>query len=138
MTQKVVDLLINKIVKELPISNNLFIVIVVQFNIKRHLINYYRIYKLAKEESYNVYIFPTSYTRSKTRNKNLVRSKKQFNMQNRGTVLGLGLLYYTESILIAMLSNICFPISLINEARYIFEGIIPDDDNIFNLRLVNN
>lgn len=38
----------------------------------------------------------------------------------------------------AMLSNVCTPIGLVNEARYISVDIVPDDNDIFNLRLVDN
>ena len=37
-----------------------------------------------------------------------------------------------------VLSNICTSIGLVNRARYISVDIISDDDNIFNLQLVDN
>ena len=36
-----------------------------------------------------------------------------------------------------MLSNVCTPIGLVNGAKYISTGIILDDNNILNLRLVD-
>ena len=128
----------SKIAKELSINNNLFLVVVVQFNAKRHLINRYQIYKFVKEKSQDVYIFPASYIRSKTRNGNLVTSKKLFPVQDRGVVIGPGLLYYTKGMPTAMLSNVYTPISLMNRARYISVSIVLNDDNMFNLRLVDN
>lgn len=76
LTQKGFDLLNNKIVEELPISNNLSSVVVIQPNAKRHLINRHQILKLAKKKLQDIYIFSASHIRSKTRNKNLVKSKK--------------------------------------------------------------
>ncbi len=64
--------------------------------------------------------------------------KKLFQVQDRGAVTGPGLPYYTEGMPIAVLSNVCTPIGLVNRARYISVGIVPDDDGMFNLRLVDN
>ncbi len=133
LTQEDVNLLNSKIAEELPTSNDLSSVVVVQSNAKRYLINRHQIYKFAKEKSQDVYIFPASHTRSKTRNENLVTSKKLFQVQDGGAVTGPGLLYYTEGMPTAVLSNVCTPIGLVNGARYISVGIIPDDDGMFNL-----
>ena len=65
-------------------------------------------------------------------------SKKLFHVQDRGAITRPGLLYYTKSMLITVLSTICTPISLVNKARYISVGIVLDDDNMFNLQLVDN
>ncbi len=133
LTQEDINLLNSKIAKELPTSNDLFSVIVVKSNPKRHLINRHQIYKFAKEKSQDVYIFPVSHTRSKTRNENLVTSEKLFQVQDGGAVTGPGLLYYTKGIPTAVLSNVCTPLSLVNGARYISVGIVLDDNSIFNL-----
>lgn len=50
----------------------------------------------------------------------------------------LRLLYYTKGMLTAIFSNICTLLSLVNRARYISIGIVPDNNGIFNLRLVGN
>ena len=138
LTQKDINLLNSKIAKELPMSDDLSSVVVIQSNAKKHSINCYQIYKFAKEKFQNVYIFPASHTRSKTRNKNLVISKKLFQVQDGGVVTRPGLLYYTKGISIVVFSNICIPISLENGARYISIGIVLDDNGIFNLQLVDN
>ena len=78
LTKKNVNLLNNKIAKKLPTSNDLSLVVIVQFNTKKYLINCYQIYKFAKEKFQDVYIFSASHIRSKTSNKNLVTSKKLF------------------------------------------------------------
>lgn len=67
-----------------------------------------------------------------------VTSKKLFQMQDGGIVTRLRLLYYTKDIPTAVFSNVCTPISLVNGARYIFVCIVPDDNSIFNLQLVDN
>ena len=72
------SLLNNKIAEQLPMSNDLFSVVVVQSNMKRYLINCYEIYKFAKEKPQDVYIFQAPHTRSKTRNENLVIREKLF------------------------------------------------------------
>ncbi len=77
-TQKDVNLLNSKIAKELPTINDLFLVVIVQSNTKKQPVNYHQIYKSAKEKSQDVYIFPTSYIRSKNKNENLVRIEKLF------------------------------------------------------------
>ncbi len=138
LTQEDVNLPNSKIAKELLISNNLSSVVVVQSNAEKHLINCHQIYNFAKEKSQDVYIFPVSYTRSITRNENLVTSKKLFQVQDGGAVAGPGLLYYTKGMPIAILSNVCILISLVNKARYISIGIVLDDDDMFHLRLLDN
>lgn len=75
MTQKNINLFTTKIVKNLPTNNNLFLVVIIQ-SYKKNLINRHQIYKLAKKKSQNIYIFLTSYTKSKTKDVNLVISKK--------------------------------------------------------------
>ena len=119
-------------------NNDLSLVVVVQSNTKKYLINCHQIYKFAKEKSQNVYIFSASHTRSKTRNENLVISEKLFQVQDRGIVTGPRLLYYTKGMSTAMFSNIYTPIGLVNGAKYISIDIISDDDGMFNLRLVDN
>ena len=54
-------------------------------------------------------------------------------MQDRSTITRPGLLYYTESMPIAVFSNVCIPIGSVNGARYISVGIVPDDDSMLNL-----
>lgn len=39
---------------------------------------------------------------------------------------------------IALFTNICTPIGLVNKVKYISKGIVPDDDDILNLELVNH
>ena len=39
---------------------------------------------------------------------------------------------------IAVFSNICTPIGLVNRARYIFIGIISNNDGMFDLQPVDN
>ena len=65
-------------------------------------------------------------------------SEKLFQVQNRSAVTGPRLLYYTKSMPTTMLSNIYTPIDLVNRTKYISINIVPEDDGIFNLRLVNN
>lgn len=78
LTQKNVNLLNSKVSKELFISNNLFLVIVIQTNIKRHLINWHQIYKMARKKSQNIYIFPIFHTWLKIRGENFVLGKSYF------------------------------------------------------------
>ncbi len=61
-----------------------------------------------------------------------------FQIQDGGPITRPILLYYTEGMPIAMFSNVCIPISLVNGVRYISVGIVSDDDNMSNLRLVDN
>ncbi len=49
-----------------------------------------------------------------------------------------GFLYYTKGMPTALLSNVYSLIDLINGARYISVGIVPEDDGMFNLRIVDN
>lgn len=138
LTQKGFDLLNNKIAEKLPISNNLSLVVIIQSNAKKILINCHRILKLAKKKSQDVYIFSASHIRSKTRNKNLVTSKKIFQVPDGGAITRLGLLFYTKSIPITILSNVYTSLGLVNRVRYISVSIVLDHDSIFNLRLVDN
>ena len=50
LTEKNVDLLNCKVVEELPMSNNLFSVVVIQTNMKRHLINRHQIYVIDRKK----------------------------------------------------------------------------------------
>lgn len=50
----------------------------------------------------------------------------------------LQLLYYTKSMLAVIFSNACTSISWVNGAEYIFVDIIPDNNNMLNLWLVDN
>ena len=65
-------------------------------------------------------------------------SKKLFQIQDKGAVTGPRLLYYTKNMPTAMFSNIYIPISLVYGARYISVDIVPNDDGMFNLRLIDN
>ncbi len=66
-------------------------------------------------------------------------SEKLFYVQDGGgAVIGSGLLYYIKGMPTAVLSNVCTPIGLVNGVRYISISIVPDDDGMFNLRLVDN
>ena len=56
-----------------------------------------------------------------------------FQIQDEGAITGPRLLYYTTGMPIAVFSNICIPIGLVNGARYIFVGIVSDHDDMFNL-----
>lgn len=116
----------------------IFLVIIVQINTKRYLINCYKIYKLAKEKSQNLYIFSLLYIRLKTRDENLIISKKLFQIQDKTIITRSGLLYYTKSILTAALNNICTFIGLMNEARYISIKIIPNNNSMINYQLIDN
>lgn len=51
LTQGDVDLLNSKVTEELPTSNDLFLVVVIQINAKRYLINRHQIYIIARENS---------------------------------------------------------------------------------------
>ena len=53
-------------------------------------------------------------------------------MQDGDIVTGLGLLYYTEGMPTAILSNICTPLALVNGARYQVIGIVLNDNGMFN------
>ena len=119
-------------------SNDLFSVVIIQSNAKKHLINCYQIYKFVIEKSQAIYIFLISHTRSKTRNQNLVISKKLFQVQDWGAVTGQGLLYYIKSMPTTVLSNVCTFIGLVNEARYISISIVSDKNGLFNLQQVDN
>ena len=66
-------------------------------------------------------------------NKNFVTSKKLFQVQNRGVITRLELLYYTKSMLTAMINNVYIIIGLVNRAKYIFVNIVLNDDSMFNL-----
>ena len=59
-------------------------------------------------------------------------------MQDRGTITGLELLYYTKDMLTAMLSNVYTPIGLVNGARYQAVGIVSDENDMSNFRKVSN
>ncbi len=59
-------------------------------------------------------------------------------MQDRCIITRLRLLYYTKDMSIIVLSNICTSIGLVNRARYISIDIVLDNDDMFNLWLVNN
>lgn len=64
--------------------------------------------------------------------------KKLFQVQDRGTITGPGLLYYTKSILSTGFSNVCISIGLVNEAWYQAISIIPDENGIFNFWKVHD
>ena len=128
----------SKIAKKLLMNNDLSSVVVIQSNTKKHLINCYQIYKFAKEKPQDVYIFSASHTRLKTRNRNLMTSKKLFQVQDRSAITGPRLLYYTKGMLTIVFSNVYTPIDLVNRVRYISIGIILNDNGMFNLQLVNN
>lgn len=132
LTQKDVNLLNNKISKELPTNNNFFLVVVIQINAKKHLINWHQIYKMARKKSQNVYIFSASHIWSNVRGGNFMSGKKLFHVQDRSTVTRPELLYYTKGLLTTILSNVCRSISLVNEARYQAVDIVPDENSMSN------
>lgn len=59
-------------------------------------------------------------------------------MQDKGTITKSGLLYNTKSMLIAILSNMCISINLVNKIRYQAVNIISDKNSMSNFRKIHN
>lgn len=87
---------------------------------------------MAKKKFENVYIFLTSFIKSKIRGGNFMLNKKLFQMQDRGMVIEIKLLYYTQSMPTTVLSNVYILINLMNKARYQAIDIIPNNNAKFN------
>lgn len=67
---------------------------------------------------------------SKARSKNLVSSKKLFQLQDQNIVTRRKLLYYTKDISTTMLNSVSTSINLINKARYQTVDIILNNNDI--------
>lgn len=61
-----------------------------------------------------------------------------FEVQDRGIVTRLGLLYYTKDMFTVMFSNICIFISLVNEAKYQAVDIILNENGISHFWKIHN
>ena len=122
-----------RVVTELPISESLDTVVVVQKNKTRHLINQLQIERFARANNRDILIFPAEHYRLKKNGGNLVRHKLLFDAQDgEGNCTGPGLLFYCMGMPANLLANQCIPLGIVNGVRAIAIGVVPNPEGKLN------
>lgn len=142
LTQADVSKLNEKVVTGLTLSDPLNNIVIVQRNKTRHLINRLQIERFARSVGHDIVIFPAQHSRTKREGGEAILQKDLFSIQDGDCgATGPGLLYYCKGMPVALLTNMCTALGMVNGARSTAYGIItwPDSKspNTILLILVN-
>jgi hypothetical protein len=124
MTAADVDTLNKQVSPILPLGG-LDTVCVTRSNQRRHHINRLQTRRFAEARGQDIYVFPASHSRTKKTHGSL-RIDELLATQDGGSAKGPGLFLYTQGMPITVLYNTCTPLGLVNGARGIAAGIVPD------------
>ncbi len=118
LTQADISMLNEKVVIGLTLNDPLNNIVIVQRNKTRHLINHLQIERFARFVGHHIVIFPAQHSRTRRKGGKAILQKDLFSIQdkNRGAT-SLGLLYYCKGMPVALLTNICTALGMINGAR---------------------
>ena len=109
----------------LTLSDPLNNIVIIQQNKTRHLINRLQIERFAHSVGHNIVIFRAQHSRTKREGGKVILQKDLFSIQDgdRGAT-GPGLLYYCKGMPVALLTNMCTALGMVNDARSTTCGII--------------
>ena len=125
MTQANVSILNKKVVTGLTLSDLLNNIVIVQQNKTKYLINCLQIERFARSVCHDIVIVLAQYSRTKRERGKVILQKDLFSIQDgdRGAT-GPGLLYYCKGMPVALLTNMCTALGMVNGARSTAYGII--------------
>ncbi len=112
-------------------------VVIVQRNATRHIINQIQIKRFAKAHNRDVILFPTEHSCIKKDGGQIVDDTNLLTVQDgEGTCIGPGIMYYCKRMPACLLTNMNTQLDMVNGARTLVSGIIPDlqgNTQLFNL-----
>lgn len=115
---------------DIPATGAMDTVIIVQKSKTRHLINRLQIEKYARANNQDIIIFPAKHYRMKKDGGNLIQHESLFEAQDgEGNCTGPGLLLYCKGIPACLLANHCTPLGIVNGARAIVHGVVPNPNS---------
>ncbi len=139
LTHGDVAMLHRKAVTALTLSDPLKNIVIVQRNKTRHLINRLQIERFAWSVGHDIIIFPAQHSRIKREGGENVLHKDLFFIQNGDHgATGPGSLYYCKGMPVALLTNMCTALGIVNRARSKAYGIItwPDSKSHCGILLI--
>ncbi len=117
LTHGDVAMLNRKVVTALTLSDPLKNIVIVQRNKTRHLINRLQIERFARSVGHDIIIFPAQHSRTKREGRENVLHKDLFSIQDGDHgATGPGLLYYCKGMPVALLTNMCTALGMVNRA----------------------
>ncbi len=118
LIQADISMLNEKVVTGLTLNDPLNNIVIVQRNKTRHLINCLQIERFARSIGYDIVIFPAQHNRTRRERGKAILQKDLFSIQDgdRGAT-GSGLLYYCKGMPVALLTNMCTTLGMVNGAR---------------------
>lgn len=126
-----VNLLNDRVAVELPSPESLNSVVVVQRNELRHTINRFQTERFARTRGTPLFIFPACHFRTRKDGKAPILHEDLFSCKDDdGKANGPGLLYYCKDMPAMLLSNMCTPLGIVNDARVIMKGLVPHHDSM--------
>ncbi len=130
LTHGNVAMLNRKVVTALTLRDPLKNIVIIQRNKTRHLINRLQIGRFARSVGHDIIIFPAQHSCTKREGEENVLYKDLFSFQDGDhEATGPGLLYYCKGMPIALLTNICTVLGIVNGARSRAYGIITWPDS---------
>ena len=109
----------------LYLSDGLDSVCVSRSNQRRHHINRLQMRRFAEARAQDIYVFPATHSRAKHA-KGGLKIDELLGIQDGNDAKGPGLFLYTRGMPVAILYNISTPLGLVNGAKGIAAGIVPD------------
>ncbi len=125
LTQADVLMLNEKVVTGLILNDPLNNIVIVQWNKTRHLINRLQIERFARSIGHDIVIFPAQYSHTKREGGKVILQKDLFPIQDGDYgATDPGLLYYCKGMPVALLTNRCTALGMVNGVRSTMYGII--------------
>ena len=112
-----------------------------QTNNTRHVVNRIQIPRYNDRQRQDKILFPAEHSRTKQKNKKPVQHAELFKINNGEGVNASGLLSYSKGMPVAVLTNQCTPLGIVNGARAVLYGVVVPPHGEYhrshNMRLVN-
>ncbi len=122
-----VAILNSKVAVIIPILNPDEQVVIVQQNATWHTINRIQIKLFAKAHNRDIILFLAEHSHTKKDGSQIVDNKNLLPvLDGKGTCIGSGILYYCKKMPAYLLTNINMQLSIVNGARTLVSGVIPD------------
>jgi ATP-dependent exoDNAse (exonuclease V) alpha subunit len=126
MTEADVTALNGRLTQSLPLGDGLESVCMTRANQRRHHINRIQIRRFAEARAQDIYVFPAAHSRTKKVRGALKIDELLGTQDGEGSAKGPGLFLYTQGMPVTILYNVCTPLGLVNGAKGIAAGIVPD------------
>ncbi len=122
-----VTILNSKVAVTIPILNPDEQVVIVQQNATQYTINRIQIKRFVKAHNRNVIFFPAEHSHTKKNGGQIVDDTDLLTVQDgERTCIGPGILYYCKGMPAYLLTNMNTQLGMVNGARILVSGVIPD------------